>query len=372
MTRGRQAVSVIFFANGFVFSNYIARLPNIQSLYGLDYTQLGYLLLASSIGSLLAMPFTGALIARTGSKYVSTYAMVLVCIAVASFVLLPYYALVLLLFFMIGAGSGMTDVAMNAQAVLVERSYARSIMNSFHAIWSLGLFIGAGIGSLFIWFSPSIFIHLVTISSVSLLAIFWASLHLIAGDKNLDRRVAPFNLPHPSLLGIGVIAFCAMLGEGAMAEWSTNYMRDTMAVREAFAPAALFTYSFAMLVGRLLGDKLRMRWGDPKLLRISSVAAVAGTLLITLASWVSISLLGFLIAGLGLATVVPLAYSRAGNVKGIDPGLGISMVTTIGYSGFIIGPPIIGWLGDWQDLQFAFFFVVSLFLIMLLLTFTVK
>ncbi len=371
MRKSRWSVSAAFFINGFLLSNYIARLPHIQSKYSIDYQQLGFVLLASAIGSLLAMPFTGALIQRYGSKLITFLALAGLCITVAFFILAPHYELLLLMFFTIGTMSGVTDVAMNAQAVVVEKAYGRSIMSSFHGIWSLGLFAGAGIGTLFIAFDISLFNHFCAIATIALISLIYSFQYFVE-DEVTDHSDQPvFRLPNKFLVGIGIIAFCAMLGEGAMADWSAIYMKDVMGLDDRVATSGLVAYSLAMLTARFLGDRVRTQIGDARMIQVSSVFSLVGMLLIILAWHVGISLVGFVLAGLGLATIVPITYSRAGNTPGIPPGVGISMVTTIGYSGFIIGPPIIGFIAKWQTLPLAFSFVIGLFILMLILSFRI-
>jgi fucose permease len=159
-----------------------------------------------------------------------------------------------------------------------------------------------------------------------------------------------------------------MLGEGAMADWTTNYLEKVVLAPAALAPIGLASFSMAMMLGRFVGDRLRANWGDPKLLINSSLLSLAGIgiSLSILSPWATIT--GFFLIGLGLATIVPIAFSRAGNMPGVKPGVGISMVTTIGYSGFLFGPPIIGFLADWQGLRMAMGFIAVLFLMMTFLS----
>ncbi len=372
MKKARWAVSAVFFVNGFLFANYVARLPDIQDKYHIDYRQLGFVLLASAIGSLLAMPITGGLIARYGSRVVTLTAVFSLCLLVGTFAQLPVYGLLVVAFFFLGASSGITDVAMNAQAVVVEKGLGKSIMASFHGIWSLGMFSGAGTGTLFVSLGSTIAVHLLVMALVSIVAVWYLRSYLVRDKPASQVRGPLFNWPAKVLVGIGLVAFCAMLGEGAMAEWSTSYMRDVMRVDDAWAPLGLVFHSLAMLIGRLLGDGARMSYGDKRLIVACSVTALVGVVAIVLALGPVWSLIGFFLAGLGLSIIVPIAYSRAGNTPGIPPGTGIGMVTTIGYSGFIIGPPIIGLLADWQNLQVAYGFILILFAIMLALGWRLK
>ncbi len=364
MVRSRWAVSLVFFVNGFLFANYIARLPDIQVIYGLDYRQLGFVLLSSAVGSLLAMPFTGYLIDRYSSRRVTGSALFGVGLIVGLFILSPNYFLLLLAFFFLGACSGITDVAMNAQAVVVEKLMAKSIMASFHAVWSLGMFMGAGVGALFVSFGQPVAFHMGVSALLGISLGFLAMNYLVKDEENGLANTSLFKLPAKVLIGLGIIAFCGMLGEGAMSEWSTNYMRDVLKTGAQLAPIGLVAYSLAMLIGRIYGDRARMYYGDAKLIALSSMVAAIGCLIIVAGWQLFTSVLGFVLAGLGLSVIVPIAYSRAGNTPGIAPGTGISMVTTIGYSGFIVGPPVIGLIADHFGLQVGYAFILLLLVIM--------
>lgn len=370
MLNSRWAVSSIFFTNGVLYATYVSRIPDIQQYYDLDYRGVGFVLLTGAIGSLLAMPFTGGLINRWSSKKVTLLASFSFCLSVALFMLSPGVGILAFVFFLKGVAAGITDVAMNAQAVLVERNHQRPIMAAFHGIFSLGMFAGAAAGTLFISQKIDILTHMVIMAGGGFVLVISLAKYLVRDDPGVSpdrlRKAKFFNVPAPALIGIGVIAFCGMLAEGAMADWSTNFMREVVEASPSLAPAGLSAFSLAMLTGRFLGDQARMFFGDRKLITISSLLAIVGTGLILTGWFASLAILGFFLAGLGLSTVVPIAYSKAGNTPDIDPGTGISMVTTIGYSGFIVGPPTIGYLADWKGLQVAYGFVFLLLLVMYL------
>ncbi len=371
MRISRWAVSAFFFTNGFLYAAYVSRIPDIQEHFSLDYRGIGIILLSGAVGSLLAMPFTGALIARWQSKRVTTLAAFGFCFSVSLFMFSPGVVELGCLFFLKGVLVGITDVAMNAQAVIVERTYNRPIMSTFHGVFSLGMFAGAGLGGYVIHLNVNVAGHLLLASGISLLAILFFSRYLVAtASKVQDRRadIKIFNLPHPLLIGLGAIAFCGMLAEGAMADWSTNYLKEVLEAVPSTAPAGLVGFSLAMVGGRFLGDYGRMRFGDGPIILYCSLLSAIGTAIIISSIHIVTVVLGFFIVGLGLSIIVPVVYSRAGNTRGIDPGLGISMVTTIGYAGFMIGPPTIGYLADWIGLRGAFGFVLSLLILMFALS----
>lgn len=373
MKSNRLAVNIFFCANGFLYANWVARIPKIQSLYQLDNSTLGVMLLCISTGALFAMPLAGYLISRYGSHIVTSICALLFISSIPLIPLANNLMALGIIFFFMGSFTGMKDVAMNAQAVLVEASYRRPIMSSFHAIFSAGMMVGAGTGALFTRFEVDLFTHLFSMVLVCVLPVIWGIRHLVPDIvSEAEKQGGGLRLPSRSLLGIGLIAFCCMLGEGAMADWTTNYLEKIVQASPALAPLGLAAFSMAMMVGRFLGDRLRANWGDSRLLINSSLLALAGIGLSIgiLSPYTAIA--GFFLVGLGLATIVPIAFSTAGNLPGIKPGVGISMVTTIGYSGFLFGPPIIGFVADWQDLRIAMGLIAFLFVVMTLLSLNLR
>lgn len=327
------------------------------------------MLLCISIGALVAMPLAGIFIARKGSHRITAICAVLFISSIPFIPLAPNLIVLGITFFFMGSFTGMKDVAMNAQAVLVEKAYRKPIMSSFHAIFSAGMMLGAGTGAVYTRYQIDLFPHLLSVVLLCVLPVLWGIRHLVQDEVGpVEVGEGGMRWPSKSLLGIGLIAFCCMLGEGAMADWTTNYLEKVVSAPAALAPIGLAAFSMAMMLGRFVGDRLRANWGDPKLLINSSLLALAGIgiSLGILSPWASIA--GFFLIGLGLATIVPIAFSTAGNMPGVKPGVGISMVTTIGYSGFLFGPPIIGFLADWQGLRMAMGSIAVLFLMMTFLS----
>lgn len=328
------------------------------------------MLLCISIGALVAMPLAGVFIARKGSRLITAVCAVLFISSIPFISLAPNLIVLGITFFLMGSFTGMKDVAMNAQAVLVEKDYRKPIMSSFHAIFSAGMMVGAGTGALYTRFGVDLFPHLLSVVLFCLIPVIWGIRNLVNDEVGpVETGEGGMRWPSKSLLGIGLIAFCCMLGEGAMADWTTNYLDKVVSAPAALAPIGLAAFSMAMMLGRFAGDRLRANWGDPKLLINSSLLSLTGIgiSLGILSPWAAIT--GFFLIGLGLATIVPIAFSTAGNMPGVKPGVGISMVTTIGYSGFLFGPPIIGFLADWQGLRLAMGFIALLFVVMTLLSF---
>lgn len=372
MLSSRIAVKTLFFLNGFIYASWVSRLPRIQDIYNLTNGSIGLILLSAAVGAVMAMPFTGWLIIKNGSRRITLVSVILFSLLVPLIPLMPGFSVLIVLYFVMGISTGMLDVAMNAQAVMVEQQYRKPIMTSFHALFSIGMMLGAMCGSLFVKLSPNLFLHLSIVVGIGIIAIVWSRYHLIH-DKPTEITEGPaFRLPNASLMSIGMIAFCCMLGEGSMADWSTNYMEKIVNADRAIAPFGLSAFALAMTIGRLFGDKGRSKFGDKKLLVICSLIASLGLSISLIFLHPIVVVTGFFIVGLGLSVIVPIAYSISGNVKGLQPGVGLAMVTTVGYTGFLFGPPIIGFLADWQTLRVALVFVIFLFSVMTLLSIQYK
>lgn len=369
MTTPRIAVKFIFFINGFVHANLASRFPKIQELFSIDNGLLGFVLLSSSVGALLAMPFTGWLIIRNGSRRITVFSVFVYCLFVPLVPLLPGIVGLLLIFFIMGLTAGMLDVSMNSQAVMVEQQHSKPIMTSFHALFSVGMVAGAGLGALFIKLNTTLFIHLSTITALGLVGAAWARYHLIHDKPKEKVAEGPaFRLPNAGMISIGVIAFCCMLGEGAMADWSTNYMQKIAHADKALAPIGLSAFALAMTIGRFFGDSARAKMGDRTLMIACGLISTFG-LVFTLAFIQPYTvILGLFITGVGLSSVVPIAYSISGNTKDLSPGVGLAMVTTVGYSGFLFGPPIIGLIADLYSLRISLGLVAILFVVMTVLS----
>jgi MFS family permease len=367
----RIAVKIAFFLNGFIYANWVSRLPRIQELYGADNGTIGIVLLSMSLGAVMAMPFTGWFIIKHGSRRITLVALILYCAFVPLIPFMPGLAVLIILYLVMGIITGMLDVAINAQAVMVEKEYQKPIMTSFHALFSIGMALGAWCGALFADLKVELPTHLAIVVAASLVAAFWASRNLIydTPDKNAISEGPLFRVPSGALVAVGVIAFCCMMGEGAMADWTVNYMENVVSASAAIAPIALSAFATAMTLGRIFGDKARASWGDSKLISIGGLTATVGLTIALLFPFTYSAIIGFFLVGLGLSTIVPITYSIAGNTKDLPSGVGLAMVTTVGYAGFLFGPPIIGFIADMSSLRFGLALVGLLLFTMTILGF---
>lgn len=370
----RAAVKIAFFINGFIYASWVARLPRIQEQFHADNGAIGLVILTMSMGAVATMPFTGWLILKQGSRRITFFAAAAYCVLAPLIPLMPNYATLLALYLLMGVSAGMLDVAMNAQALMVEQIYKRPIMTSFHALFSIGMTLGAWCGSLFTYLALELVTHFAVVSFASLLAVLWARQNLIRDrpDSSQPHDGPMFRLPSGAIISLGIITFCGMLGEGAMSDWSVNYMENIAFASESLAPIGLSAFAAAMTFGRIFGDRGRMAIGDRKMIVAGGIIAVAGLTIALALPTPYTAIAGFFLVGLGLSTIVPIAYSIAGNIPDIPSGVGIAMVTTVGYSGFFVGPAVIGFVADEFTLRIALCVVVALLVLMTVLGFRYK
>lgn len=358
----RWAVLAMFFANGALFANWLSRIPQIQANLAMSEGQLGLALMGLAVGVLTALSIAGGLIARFGSRAVTAVGGVLLCLLLPLLALMPNAVALGVNLFLFGAAMSTMDVAMNAQGVDVERVLGRSVMSSFHAAFSIGGFAGAAIGAVMAYLGIGPTLHFVMAGAAFLLLILLAAPRLlpVAPESEPDLSDPVFRLPARALWPLGAVAFCSATGEGAIADWSAVYLKSVVGTTDSIAAIGFAAFSITMTGGRLLGDKLAMRFGGATLVRAGGVAASVGLLLAILLPQAAPVLLGFAAVGAGLSIVVPLAFSAAGNVPNLSAGVGIAGVATIGYAGFLAGPPAIGLVAEATSLRVAMLLVLLL------------
>jgi MFS family permease len=344
--RTRAAVVAFFVLAGFSFSAWAVRIPDIRRELGLDEATLGLVLLGLAAGSISSMTASGWAIARFGSRRITTVAGLLSCAALA---LPPLASSALLLFgalFIYGAAYGMLDVAMNSQAVVVEQGWGRPIMSSFHAMFSTGALVGSFVAGFIAGRDISPETHLLGTGLVLAAAALVASRWLVPTARNERPEGPVFALPTGRLAGIGLVAFGVLLAEGAMADWGAVYLRDTLGATAAVGGWGFTAFSLTMAAGRFAGDGLAERLGPVRVIRGGGVLVAAGLGAALLAGSVPAAILGFACVGAGLAAAFPITLSAAGRTPGVPAGTAIAAVATAGYSGFLVGPPVIGLVSE--------------------------
>ena len=351
--RARLAVAIIFCLNGLALANWIARIPDVKQQLGLSDQRLGLVLLCVAAGALVAQPTVGWLIGRVGSRRMTTVMLIGFCLSIV----LPGMAADMLLLmgalFIFGACNGGLDVAMNAQAALVEQRYARPIMTSFHGLWSIGGLVGASIGGLIATQGVSVRAHLFGVAIVAVIIAVLATRWLVVDDDVRHEAGPSFALPPRALVLLGLIAFGVLFCEGAIADWSAVYLRESLHSSPAIAATGFAVFSLLMAAGRLTGDALALRLGPALVVRGGGALVALGIGVAIVSDVPLIAIVGFGMIGAGLACSFPLILSAAARTPRVAANTAIAAMATVGYTGFLIGPPLIGTVAEAVTLRGA-------------------
>ena len=356
----RIAVSALFFSAGFCFSSWASRIPAIQQKMQLNEAGLGMVLLSLPAGLMLGLPVSGFLVARYGSRVTS----IIACLIYA--LILPFLGLVtvvwqlVIVLFLFGFAGNLLNIAMNTQGVNVEDEYGRSIMTSFHGVWSVAGFSGAAIGMLMLSFSASPFLHFCIITVLVWSIVFVVYKYLPAKDVHSGSNVPLFAKPDSTLLKLGLIAFCCMVCEGTMFDWSGIYFAKEVHAPKSFTTLGYVAFMTTMAGGRFAGDWLSVKLGRKNMIRISGLLIATGLMLAVALPFMVPATIGFLITGMGVSSVVPLVYSAAGRSGKLSSGVALAAVSTIGYLGFLFGPPVIGLIAQAFSLRWSFTLIAFL------------
>ena len=354
----RVAVGALFFLLGLCFATWASRIPSVQQRMGISEAGLGAVLLTIPLGQLLSLPFTGWLVAREGSRKVVLWGIVLYAVALLGlgwatnlYQLLPCLAL-------FGVGGNLTNISVNTQAVGVERLYKhKPIMASFHGLWSLAGFVAAGIGSTMMGHAIAPGLHFLFIALFILAGLAVSAGYTVRQDSNVNPDQPIFVKPDKELLGLGAIAFCALICEGAMFDWSGVYFKKVIQADKDWVGAGYTAFMSTMALGRFGADWLAARLGPRRVIQLSGLLTASGLAIAVALPSLPTALLGFLLVGFGTSSVVPLVYSAAGRSKTMSAGMALASVSTIGFLGFLLGPPVIGLLAGATSLRVSFAFI---------------
>jgi len=356
----RIVVALLFFLNGSILATWATRIPAVQAGLALSPGKLGLALLGMAAGALVAMNLSGYLAARFGSRSVTTIAAVCLCITLPLLALAPSYPIIVVALVFFGASNGAMDVAMNTQGVAVERLYERPILNSFHACYSFGALAGALLGGLVASYNIGLLPHFLGIAILCLVLILATAHFLLPAQADAKGTGVAFARPTRAILALGLVAFCVVLGEGAIADWSAIYLNGTLHTGAGLAAIGYAAFSVMMAISRGLGDQLTARLGARTMVRLGGLIAAVGLTLALVVPWAPLAILGFGLVGAGFSVVFPLTLSAAGHVSKQAAGTAIASVATCGYVGLLLGPPVIGFIADSLSLRTALSFVVLL------------
>lgn len=350
----RVAVAIGFMLSGIAFASWVVRIPDVQQRLALSEGMLGLVLLAVACGGLLAMPLSGLLVARLGSRSVARGSALVLAASVLLPPRVPGVLTLALALLVLGAATSILSVALNTQAAALERRIRRPIMAGLHALYSLGGLVGAAAGGIAAGRGVGAGAHLLAAGAVVGVATLVVTPALLARQVEGGVGGAAMVRPDRSLLLMGLIAFCVLFGEGAVADWSAVYLRDAVSAGPGLAAAGYAAYSLMMAAGRFVGDALTVRLGPAWLVRLGAATATVGMLL-AVGGWSpAVSVAGFAAVGAGLSTIYPTVLAAAGRVRGAPPASSIAVVSSLGYVGLLAGPPLIGLVAEATTLSIGF------------------
>jgi predicted MFS family arabinose efflux permease len=351
-----RTVGAVFFVHGLLFASWVAHIPHVKASVGLSVGGLGLVLLATPVGSIAAMAAGAWLLPRVGSRRMVTWCLAGYCASGPFVGLATSPAGLFLALLCWGAFQGTLDVSMNTQAVACQRALGRPIMSGMHGRWSLGALAGAGVGAIGVGIGLSLSVQLAILGAAALPLLWWTwqlpDDH--AGTEGEDKaaRLPVRGWPRIVLL-LAAIAFASMLCEGAAADWSAVYLRNSLGATAVVASLGYAFFAAAMVLVRLRGDRLIARRGAARAVSALCAAATVGFAAGLLSGNVAVALIGLAALGGGVATVVPTVFSAAGSLPSIPSSSGIAAVSACGWAGFVCGPPLIGQLASATSLPVA-------------------
>ncbi|MBD0257803.1 MAG: MFS transporter [Cytophagales bacterium] len=348
----RIFLSVFFFLSGISFSSWTSRIPTIKAALGLNEAELGSILLAMPISSVIGLPLSGWLVSRFDSRVplVAGFVVNACCLPLIGLAHNPYTLVVAL--FLYAMSMRIINIAMNTQALHLQKKFDRKINGSFHGLWSTGGIVGVGFTTLLISGGVSIVAHLLAVAGVLLLATAYSYRFLLRGDRAPAGNKLAFGRPDPYILYLGLLVFLAAICEGGMFDWSGIYFQQVIRVE-------LFTYGYLvfmvfMALSRFLSDRIIERIGMAATYVISALCIGFGISLSILFAQFWPALFGFALVGFGTASVIPMTYTLAGASPRYSPGVAISLIATFGIAGVLAGPPLIGYLAHAFSLKVSF------------------
>jgi MFS family permease len=361
--RAFWGVMACFLVHGLVVSTWVSRIASVKSALHLGDGALGLALLGTAIGSVTAIPLCGALVVRRGSRAIARWTAAGFCLSLLAIPLAYDTASLFAALLFYGAMAGANDVAMNAQAVATEKLLGTPTISRFHAMFSIGGIAGAAAGAFVAGRGVPSAAHLIW-AALIFLAFALSATPLLADTRNGavatgTGRPSLRRLPM-ALFALSAIGFCIFLSEGAIADWTGVYLKQVLNASAGLAPVGYAVFSAAMAVFRLAGDAITLRIGRAATIRYGGAIAAAGlsfALLVDSPYW---ALAGFAAAGAGFSSIIPLAFAAGGRIPELSEGAGVATVSGLGYLGFLVGPPAIGFLSELTSLRVGLFLLVLL------------
>jgi MFS family permease len=316
------------------------------------------MLLALPLGQLVVMPFSGRLVTRFGSRRTAMFGLLIYAFCLTNLGLAsePWHLAVGL--FSFGLFGNVSNIAVNTQGIYTETLLNKNVMSAFHGTWSLAGFTGAvvGLGMVALHMPP--YYHFLVILVFVILIILSSRKYLIkAKEKVKPVKKSFFAKPDKALVLLGIVGFCCKASEGVMFDWSAIYFRDIVGAKGAFAVFGYASFMITMSLGRFIGDTLIAKLGRKRVLQYSGILISIGLFLSVLWPYLIASTLGFMLVGLGVATIVPTVYSLAGRSTATSAAEALTTVSSVSFLGFLLAPPVIGYIAEIADLRYSFAFI---------------
>ena len=362
----RLAVGGMFFFAGLCFASWASRIASVQQELGLSDAGLGGVLFSVPVGLMCSLPFSGWIITKIGSRKLLIVAIIVYGITLIGLGASKNTFQLILCLLCFGFSSNSVNIAVNTQAVITEGLFKKPIMASFHGLWSLAGFTGAGIGTFMIGRNIMPMEHFIIIFVLIVIGVIIMSprLHPDTGTAQTEATATltireRINLIFP-LIKLGVIAFCSMICEGAMFDWSVIYFKKVIHAEGAWMGAGYTVFMCFMAIGRFTADWFVGKYGLKRTLQISGTLTASGLMVSVIFPFLFPAMFGFMLVGVGVSSVVPMIYSSAGRSKQISAGVALAAVSTIGFAGFLIGPPVIGFIAGVTSLRVSFTLIAAM------------
>lgn len=374
LARAQAATKWIFFICGLGLSSWAPMVPFAKERLGLDDASLGLLLLLLGAGAIVMMPVSGILVHRIGSKIVILCAAFLMSLLLPLLLIMPTITGLAIILFLFGVGIGTIDVAMNTQAVQVQNLKGKAIMSSFHGLFSvgglagsigLGLLIKAGLQPVVAAFSIAVAVVGISIWQYKFLLDAKtekaaAQKFSAVADDTVSKRSSWLQ---GTVIFLGVMSFIVFLAEGALLDWSAVFLAENRNVEDALTGLGYASFSIAMAVMRLVGDGIVSKWNEKLVVFWGSIIAASGFIIAISFPWLITTLLGFMLVGIGAANIVPIFFSQGGRLKNVPASVAIPVITTLGYTGQLAGPAMLGFIASYSSLTVALGFNAVLLVI---------
>ncbi|MHB1179747.1 MAG: MFS transporter [Daejeonella sp.] len=348
----RLSISLFFFISGISFASWTSRIPTIKTMFNLNEAELGTLLLAMPIGSLIGLPISGWLVSRYDSRIPLVTAFLTTSVSLAFIGFAQSVFMVAAPICLFAFSMRIYSIAVNTQALALQKQFNRKILGSFHGLWSAGGIAGILISTLLVALNISLRFHLLSVAVISAGITLLSYKYLLRNDRSPSGNKIILGKPDPYIFYLGLLVFLAAVCEGGMFDWSGIYFQQVLKIK-------VFTYGFLvfmtfMTFSRFMSDFMIEKAGMPATYICSAVAIIAGIGLTIIFPSVWPAMAGFSLVGLGTAAIVPMSYALAGISKKYSPGMAISIIATYAISGMLIGPPMIGYLAHAFNLQTSF------------------